>query len=85
MSRVPKPNMTTSTQVIEKPQCIGCLNIFNSNWPVSFYRDTGLARMDTESQWNGLDGAPLNSIAFNFCPVCGRSLKELAQDSNYLS
>lgn len=81
-NQVVLPKLKGSGQVIpgaaKKPQCIGCLNISKSNWPISFYPDRGLAKFDTEVMWVGLDGEKQGyGIEIHFCPVCGRSLKEL--------
>lgn len=74
------PEMKVSTKVIpgaaEKP-CIGCLNISASHFPIIFDEEEGTGMLDTETQWFGLDGERKCNIQIHFCPVCGRSLKEL--------
>lgn len=74
----------TEVVKIEQGRCIGCLNISKSHWPTSFYEDEGFAELTTESQWKDFEGERIHDPKFHFCPVCGRSLKELANDSDYL-
>lgn len=84
-TQITLPDIKVSTEVIQKPKCIGCLNISAGNSPIGFYRDEGVGKLDAEHQWFGLDGERITYIVIHFCPVCGRSLKELAVDPAYPS
>ena len=53
--------------------CVGCLNISKSNGFIEFYPDGGYATLDMEGCWDEWDEGKIY-----FCPVCGRSLKDLA-------
>lgn len=64
-------------------QCIGCTNIVQQNFPISFHWDTMTFAIDTESCWRD-EKQRLGEVRIKFCPVCRRDLTELVENMKEL-
>jgi len=72
-------------EVVKIPQgrCLGCLNISKSNFPISFNRNGGFGELTTEHQYEDFEGNRVDTIKIHFCPICGRKIIDLVNDTDY--